>query len=442
MSLIKRNKKQKKSNKEQLSKVIIRSIINFIFYPPKLNFIIYSYSNNILCIYPFNSFILLISSFKLYNIYRCIFYFFPLTATIGKAITQKHNVKLNIKFMFRTFLSKYKIFFPLCVIIIIIIIISILLKSVELFSVDLSVDQNITNGYNLIELYDIIWMYLSFLVKNPSDNKPPKTLFGKILILIAYIIGSLFLCMIYYRLNYLIQLDRTSLEAYTKLEKLFKPENKENKASEVILSFILLKKYYSLYYIEEFKKNSSNNNSINNNNKSFIKRKRRSVFNLEISKLNEENFMIIKQKRSYFLRIKFSFLLKFFSDRNNYIDSFRLSRKQPLNLSSVFQKIEGKMDDNLESINLRLSSINYIEAIFNRLKANDNILLKKIKQIKKRNYSIIKYLIERNNYLSHNFKKKEFVRTEVSRKSSHTILKKSKSRMASFKSLKAVLDKI
>ena len=446
--LLKRNKKQKISHKGQLSKVIIRSIINFIFYPPKLNFIFYTYSNNILCIYPFNSFILLISSFKLYNIYRCIFYFLPLTATIGKAICQKHNVKMNIKFMFRTFLSRHKIFFPLCVVIILIIIISILLKSVEFFSVDLSVSQNTKIPYNLIEFYDTMWMYLSFLMRNPSDNKPPKTPFGKILLLIIYIIGSLFLCMIYYRLNYLIQLDRTSLEAYTKLEKLFKPENKENKASELILSFILLKKNYSLYYIEEIKKkssdnnnNNSNNSNNNNNNKSFINRKRRTIFNLEISKLKEQNFFIIKQKRAFFLRIKFSFLLKFFSDINNYNDSLRLSRKHPLNLSSVFQKIEGKMDENLETISLGLSSINYIEAIFNRLKANDSILLKKLKQIKKHSYSIIKYLLERNNFQCHNFnQKKELLKTDI--KKSHPSLNKCKSKLVSFKSLKVVLDKV
>ena len=209
-----KTKIQKMSKRGQLSKIIIRLIINMSFCPPKANLIFYTYYNNILCIYPFNSFILLLASFKLYNIYRCIFYFIPLTATIGKTICQKHNVKLNIKFMFRTFLSKYKISFPSFVVVILIIIISILLKSVEFFSVDLSLSQNKKNSINLMEnnlnIYDTLWIYLSFLLRNPTDDKKPKTPIGKYFLFIIYIFSSLFLCMIYYRLNYLIKLNRTS----------------------------------------------------------------------------------------------------------------------------------------------------------------------------------------------------------------------------------------
>ena len=427
------------NQKASLSKLIIRSIINIIFYPPKLNCVFHSYSNNILCIYPINSFFLLFSSFKLYNIYRCIFYFIPVTATLGKSICQKHNVKLNVKFMFRTFLSNHRILFPFCIIIILLIIVSILLKSVERFSVDISlyksIESNEVDNKKILDqnlnLYDTLWLYLSILIKNPLGYLYPKTPFGKILLFIFYLFGSLFLCMIYYRLNDLMKLDRTSYQAYSKLKKLFQPENKKNKASDVILAVILLKKYYNIYNIEEIKKNIVNQES--------NAKKRKTILDSEIDKLREKNALVLKLKKIFFLRVKFVFFLKFFTDINNYIDNFKISRKHPLNISSMVQNIEGKMDENLESINVRLSSIDSIESIFERLKNNDNILLRKIQKIKKYVNSVMKYLAEIHNYLfNNNGKKKKEFQTRILNGVS---LKRSKTRLTlNFKSCKSVKD--
>ena len=438
------NKKKftKINNKEQIFKLVLRSIINILFYPPKLNFISYSYSNNILCIYPYNSFILLLSSLKLYNIYRCVFYFIPVTSTIGKTICQKHNVKLNVIFMFRTIYSRHKISFPLIIILILTILISILLRSIEIFSNDLTllktIDLDTANAnflmYHDINLYETLWIYLSFLMKNPGWDVNPRTPFGKILLFIIFNIGTLFLYIIYFRINNLIKLDRTSFQAYSKLTKLFLPENKENKASEVILSFILLKKYYSKYNTEEIEKQLEEKDKEND-----IKKRRRSVICLEINKMREKNILALRQKKNIYLRVKFCFFLKFYSDINNYVDSYKISRKQPMNMSSLFQNLEGKMDDIIESLDSKLSGINSIENIFDRLKMNDNILLKKIRKLKKHDNSIIQYLAELNNYQNKNFRqKKKDLQTEIYDKEP---LKRSKTRMVfTFKSCKAIRD--
>ena len=438
------NKKKftKINNKEQIFKLVIRSIINILFYPPKLNYISYSYYNNILCIYPFNSFFLLLSSLKLYNIYRCIFYFIPVTSTIGKTICQKHNVKLNVKFMFRTIYSRHKISFPLIIILIITILISILLRNIEIFSNDLTllktIDLDTANAnflmYHDINIYETLWIYLSFLMKNPGKDVNPRTPLGKILLLIIFIIGTLFLYIIYFRLINLMKLDRTSFQAYSKLTKLFLPENKENKASEVILSFILLKKYYLRYTTKEIEKQLEINNKEND-----FKKRRRSVICLEINKMREKNILALRQKKNIFLRVKFCFFLKFFSDINNYIDSYKISRKQPINMSSLFQNLEGKMDDIIESLDSKLSGINSIENIFERLKMNGNILLKKIKKLKKHDNSIIQYLAELNNYQNKNFcQKKKDLQTEIYDKAP---LKRSNTKMVfTLKSCKAIRD--
>ena len=437
-----KNKYNKINHKAQVIKLIIRCIINIIFYPPNLNYIYYSYSNNILCIYPFNTFILLLSSLKLYNIYRCVFYFIPVTSTLGKTICEKYNVKLNIKFMFRTIYSKHKISFALIIIVIFTILISILLRSIELFSNDLSllerlysdtINSNFLIHYE-INIYETLWIYLSLLMKNPGWYVNPRTPFGQLLLFIVYIMGTLFLYIIYFRLNYLMQLDRTSFQAYSKLTKLFLPENKENKASEVILSFILLKKYYTKYDTSEMEKRVAENDKEN-----YINKRRKSIFYSEINKMREKNILILKQKKIHFLRVRFAFFLKFFTDINNYVDFYKISRKQPMNMSSVFQNIENKMDDNLESINVRLNSIDSIDNIFERLKKNDNILLKKLKKIKKVDNSIINYLIGLNNYQSRIWtQKKKDLQTEIN---GVAPLKRSRTKMVfNFKSYKAIRD--
>jgi len=404
-----------------VSKTIIRSCINIIFYPPKLNYVYHGYSSNILYIYPFNTVILLLSSFKLYNVYRCVFYFIPITGTLGKQICQKYNVRLNIKYMFKTFLMNHKISFPFYIVVILAVIMSILLQSVEKFSVDIdlykTIDLSSLNSLNNkfitnhdLNIYDTIWIYLSFLFRNPLGDLYPKTPFGKMLLFIVYIIGSLFLCIIYLRLNKIMQLDRSSFQAFTKLSKLFKKENNENKASDVIRAVLLLKKYYSIFNVDKIEEEIMNANT---------NTKRKTLIDDHIDKIREKNMLILKQKKIILLRVKFGFMLKYFVDIKNYMDMYKISRKQPLNISSMFQNMEDKMDESLESLNVKLISITSIDGIFHRLKNNENILIKKIQKIKRLNNSVIRYLSELNNSQCCQFSKNKKQRqTELIKKSS------------------------
>ena len=403
-----------------ISKAILRSAINIIFYPPKLNYIFHSYYHNILYICPFNTIILLLSSFKLYNVYRCVFYFIPITGTLGKQICQKYNVRLNIKYMFKTFLMKHKTSFPICIVLILTVVISILLQSVEEFSVDINlyktIDVGSLNSLNNkfitnhdLNIYDTIWIYISFLLRNPLGDLYPITPFGKMLLFIVYIIGSLFLCIIYHRQNIKMELNRSSFQAFTKLSKLFKDENKENKASDVIRSVLLLKKYYSLFNVDKIEEEIMN---------AFTNKKRKTLIDALICKLREKNILLLKQKKVILLRVKFVFILKYFVDIKNYMDIYKISRKQPLNISSMFQNMEDKMDDSLESLNVKLTSITSIDGIFQRLKNNENILMKKIQKIKKLDNSLLKYLSELHNSQCSKFlKNKKKRHTELIKKS-------------------------
>ena len=89
-----------------------------------------------------------------------------------------------------------------------------------------------------------------------------------------------------------MQLNRSS-QAYSKFQKLFQPENKENKASDDILAIILLKKYNNLYGVKEMKETFVNQDNIN--------KKRKTIFDYEIDKLRQKNALILRSKKIFFV---------------------------------------------------------------------------------------------------------------------------------------------
>ena len=382
-------------------KLIIRFLINIFFYPPILNFCFQSSFFNVIYLFPFQIFVLVISICKLYNVYRCIFYFIPYTGNLGEDICKKYNIRLDIKFIFRGFLYKNKLLFP--VIIIIISLVTLLLHSIEFFAVDLSLINNSTeiyfdiNNHNMTKNFspnfylDILWLYLSTLAQHSFSDYIPKTPIGKIVFLFFHIIGFFFLCIIYLRIDKIINLDPNGLKAFTKLIKIFKPENKENKAADLIRSFLLVKKYYSLYYVD-----------INKVRDNFRDIRRSTNFNgHEIRKIMRNKILKMKNKKVLFISSKFLFFSIYFTELRNFHDVYKISRKQPLDADSLIQNIQDKMSKNTEILNYKITYLSYIDDIYKRLKNNDKLILNKIKKLKKYNESILVYLIERSNISYH-----------------------------------------
>lgn len=403
------------SSKISKIKFVLRLLINIFFSPPSLNYCFKSSFYDILYIFPFQIFVLIFSSFKLYNVYRCIFYFIPSSGTLGKAICQKYKIRLNIKLMFKSYLLRNQFLFPFTILIVLSSLATILLHSVEKFSFDISLqgttELNYTiNNYNVTyhnldtSLYlDTLWLYLSVLPHTAIGELIPKTPLGKILILIFHIIGFLFLCIIYLRINKLVQFSPNGIKAFAKLEKLFKPENKENKAADLIRSLFLIKKYYSIYNVD-----------INKVKENYMDIKRKTFKNIdEIEKIMQKNILKMKNKKIIFLKAKFIFLAKFFTELKNFVDIYKISRKQPLGVDTIIQNTQDKMSKNINLLSQKIENLTCIDDICDRLKTNDNIMLKKIKKIKKNQEFIINYLIEtlNNNYQKR--KKNEILKLKI-----------------------------
>ena len=403
-----------------LFKLIIRSIINIIFYPPYLNYVFRSSFDKIIYITPLNTVFLFLNTFKLYNVYRCTFYFLPITSALGKVQCNKYNVRLNVKYMFRALNAKYPIFFPLIIVGIIFFLFSFLIHNTEKFTVDLSNNiDNInkteyTSGINSNEfrrlgsIIDTLWINASSLISVIFDDYYLLSPVTKILMVLSKLFGTLFIYMIYYRLNMIVLLDSRDSKAYSKLEKLFKPENKENKARDVILALLLLKK-------------------VNKEHKKQIEFFHRSeIFN------NSEDLKLIEpinyeHQNIKYLKTKFVFFSKFFTDIANFADLHKVSRNLPLPINTMFQNMEDTMDDNLDSLNVKLDSLASIDATLGSIKQNSIILEKKIGRVIKHNFFVLNYLREVFNEKNTEMAKHKIIEKARIHKSSKNIMNQRKS---------------
>jgi hypothetical protein len=77
------------------TRIIGVCIINLIFYPPSINKSFVGKYNNIIYIYSLNSLFLIISLYKITNIYKAIFYLSPLNNAFNKVICKSNLVNLN-----------------------------------------------------------------------------------------------------------------------------------------------------------------------------------------------------------------------------------------------------------------------------------------------------------------------------------------------------------
>ena len=78
----------------------------------------------------------------------------------------------------------------------------------------------------------------------------------------------------------------------------------------------------------------------------------------------------------------------------------------------MVQNLERKLDENLESIFVKIESIDSIGSIFERLKNHDCILVRKLQRIKNYDNYILSYLIDlincKNNLISKKIKEFQF----------------------------------
>ena len=401
------NKDLKKDLIFERNKTIGNCIINIIFYPPFINRAFIGKSKNIIYVYPLNSLFLIISLYKISNIYLALFYLSPINNSFNKGICKSNYAVLDSKFMFRYFLNKFPLAFIFLNIIIIFISISIVLSSIEYFSSD----ANDTFWKNYIEneadgFFNVSSSFFFFILRNIYENHCIKSLLGKILLYIGGIIGMLVSSFFIYYMNNLIELTPEEDDAFSKLSKLLNPINKEHKASNLIKALFMLKKNlkdnqnaekdYRLR-LEDFKKPSTNQRKPifpkENNFRFALDTNVTSNNLLNLNEIdNEEKVKFIK-----FIGNIFLLKVKFIVEWNNYTDNLKIARNSSQSFNDVLKTIGNKMDANITQLNNKIEVlIQNDQKFLNYIKFTSNNL-KSIKSLSHYHNSLLQYLVEIHN---------------------------------------------
>ena len=389
------------ATKEEKIKLVINCIISISFYPPGINKVFTGFKNNIIYAYSLNSLFLLITFFKLANIYLAIYYLSPFNNLLYRAICRSNMVKLDFKFMFRFLLNLYPIQFILVHFIIIGLVISILIFYFEYFSINLNGFWN-HKGYNdLTSFHNEIYLYFFFVVKLVYGNIEPNTILGSFILLIGGTIGLFINSYFIFYISHFMEFKPEEQQAYTKLIKLFNTLNNEHKASNLIKILLLMKKLYI------------DNQNIENDYK--LKKEihlkkiigknlglRKSQFNFPE---NDSNDSILgyndeyKEKKKFLKYISTGFVLKvkLLNECKNFKNIYLVERNYSLSFNDVLKTLEDKMNGNMNQLNNKLEVLIKNDQKFKIFMKNQDYINQKLKKIMGYQDFLLNYLIGKNN---------------------------------------------
>ena len=401
-------KNDDKNDKIEINIIIRMCIINIIFYPPYINVAFIGKYYNIIYIYSLNSFFLIISLFKISNLYRAIFYLSPLNNSFNKAICKSNLLSLNFRFMFKYNLNKSPLSFLLLNLIIIFITMCILLSSVEFFSVDINnkfwsdVNENRTENF-----FHILSVFFFFSIRNVHEDHCIKSYLGKIILLIGGMIGMVISSYFIYYINNLIEFSPEEQIAYSKLIKLLNPINREHKASNLIKSILLIKKIFidNLNTIKDYREKIQDLEKPKNFQRRLVLQKDNTfnlIFNSKSSSQNRMNLNELnakEEKRKFIKYIESAFLLKIKVqvELKNFTDNLKVARNSTLSFNDVLKTVGNKMDVNISQLSNKLEVlVNYDQKYIDFIKFTSNTV-KKIKKISNIHNSLIQYLTDVHN---------------------------------------------
>ena len=386
--------------KSEIILLVIYCIISLIFFPPKINKVFIGKQHNIIYVYSLNSLFLLVSIFKVINIYKAVFYLIPFNNLLYTTICRSNMVKMDFKFMFKFILNMYPFAFIFLNFIFIGILVSILIYCVEYFSIDINNKLINNKGINnLKDFYSEITLFCFFALKNIHGNIKTNTILGSFILLFGGTLGLLISSYFIYYVNLLIEFKPEEKQAYGKLVKLLNPSNKENKAANLIKAFLLLKKIYidNKNIRDEYKLKKENNfkNTDNKYVNNFNFGMNESIDSL--TNMSQSNEYKDKKKFLKFLCSEFIFKSKLINECKNFKNDLLIARNNSLSFNDVLKTLGEKMNANLTQLN------NQIEVLFQNDKKFINFMkfqessLKKVRNLVRIQDNLINYLIERNN---------------------------------------------
>ena len=350
----------KKDNKIIL---IVEGIICIFFYPPFINEVFYGKYCETIYVVPLNTIFYFLCCLKIIPIIAFYKRYSKYNSVYSKKIFHDKGIKMHRNFIFRSTYSKYPLLSSICCILIFIFLSDFLILSFEAFFYN-NKNENYNNlnehrlTYNLVRL-----VYIS--LKQFPKVLTPITPLGKIFLYILGIFGSAFVCFLLRYLNGLFDFNPQEQKAYSKLQKLFNPENKIYKAANLIKLIILKKKL---------------------------------LVDFEKKKLNEKDFFnekkcinFLREKNKFYLH-KFVLTIKTSIHSKNFMNEFKIASNYSLPLDDILITFQNRMLENLANANNRVDVYLDMHTILKNVEKNNQKFIESIINSNKIQNEVIKFL--------------------------------------------------
>ena len=391
-------------SKREIFKLVLNCVISGTFYPPGLNKVFIGINDKVIYVYSLNIFFLLITFFKLKNLYFAIHYLSPYNNLLYKTICSSNMAQLNFKFTIRFLLNNFPMSFIIINFLVIGLVTCILLYTIEHFSINIQYgiwnnigDNDPTNFYNQISLYCL------FIFKYIHGNIKPETIFGSFILLIGGTIGLFLSSYLLYCIHNLMEFTSEEQQAYSKLVKLLNPLNNENKSANLVKVFIQLNKLYLDNQIIKDNYRKMKEDKI----KAIVEKTfgiRKSNFNFDpndrsnsLSNIAETNDYKEKKKFLKYLCTLFVLKIKFLNEIKNFKNNLIIARNNTLSLNDVLKTLGDKMNGNINQLNNKIEKLIKNDKKFKNFMRFQENTLKKVQTIMTYEEFLLHYLIEKNN---------------------------------------------
>jgi len=209
---------------------IIEILFVIIFYPPFQNHILSGTMLDLYFVYNLNSLIVAFVILKCYLIIRVYSYFSKWTSDEAISLCNKYNVDSGLSFAFKAELTYRPYIALFFVTIVVISICAYFVRIGEYGVMDYQTQaKNLSEQNDLAYLLNCIWLIIITMVTVGYGDEFPRSHFGRIVIIIASILGMLLVSIIIVSLGNLIEFTDEEKKAYSLLNKMKADDNAFNK---------------------------------------------------------------------------------------------------------------------------------------------------------------------------------------------------------------------